>query len=62
MIARKAGGSFRDALGTLEQLVTYGGNEIATEDVLATLGVADAGPDPRRDRGAGGEGPEAPRS
>ncbi len=43
MIARKAGGSFRDALGTLEQLVTYGGQEIATEDVLATLGVADAG-------------------
>ncbi len=43
MIARKAGGSFRDALGTLEQLVTYGGNEIATEDVLAALGVADAG-------------------
>ena len=43
MIARKAGGSFRDALGTLEQLVTYGGKEVATDDVLATLGVADAG-------------------
>ena len=43
MISRKASGSFRDALGTLEQLVTYGGNEIATEDVLAALGVADAG-------------------
>ncbi len=43
MIARKAGGSFRDALGTLEQLVTYGGKDVATEDVLATLGVADAG-------------------
>jgi len=42
MIARKASGSFRDALGTLEQLVTYGGSEIALDDVLATLGVADA--------------------
>jgi len=43
MIARKAQGSFRDALGTLEQLVTYGGNEVVLEDVLANLGVADAG-------------------
>jgi DNA polymerase-3 subunit gamma/tau len=42
LLARHATGSFRDALGTLEQLVTYAGNEIATEDVLAVLGVADA--------------------
>src|SRR4051794_12651278 len=42
LIARKATGSFRDALGTLEQLVTYGGNEIRLEDVLENLGVADA--------------------
>src|SRR5947207_5245654 len=28
MIARAATGSFRDALGTLEQLVTYGGREV----------------------------------
>jgi DNA polymerase-3 subunit gamma/tau len=42
-LARAATGSFRDALGTLEQLVTYSGNEIALEDVLAVLGVADAG-------------------
>ncbi len=42
MIARKASGSFRDALGTLEQLVTYGGKDVALEDVLANLGVADA--------------------
>jgi len=42
MIARKAAGSFRDALGTLEQLVTYGGTEVALEDVLDNLGVADA--------------------
>jgi len=42
-LARSATGSFRDALGTLEQLVTYSGREIALEDVLAVLGVADAG-------------------
>jgi DNA polymerase-3 subunit gamma/tau len=42
MIARKASGSFRDALGTLEQLVTYGGKDVDLDDVLANLGVADA--------------------
>src|SRR5213079_3526387 len=42
MIARAATGSFRDALGTLEQLVTYGGREIDLDDVLEILGVADA--------------------
>jgi DNA polymerase III subunit gamma/tau len=42
LLARHATGSFRDALGTLEQLVTYSGREVATEDVLAVLGVADA--------------------
>ncbi len=52
LLARHATGSFRDALGTLEQLVTYAGTDpedasgaslrIATEDVLAVLGVADA--------------------
>lgn len=42
MIARSATGSFRDALGTLEQLVTYGGTEIKIGDVLDILGVADA--------------------
>ncbi|HEV2786569.1 MAG TPA: DNA polymerase III subunit gamma/tau, partial [Solirubrobacteraceae bacterium] len=42
LLARHATGSFRDALGTLEQLVTYAGAQIATEDVLAVLGVADA--------------------
>src|SRR6478609_7220041 len=42
LIARHATGSFRDALGTLEQLVTYAGDEeIASADVLAVLGVAD---------------------
>jgi DNA polymerase-3 subunit gamma/tau len=47
LVARHATGSFRDALGTLEQLVTYGGatddgGEIAVDEVLAVLGVADA--------------------
>ncbi len=42
LIARAATGSFRDALGTLEQLVTYAGSTIALDDVLAVLGVADA--------------------
>ena len=43
LVARHATGSFRDALGTLEQLVTYAGNErILPADVLAVLGVADA--------------------
>ena len=41
-LARAATGSFRDALGTLEQIVTYSGAEIALEDVLAVLGVADS--------------------
>jgi DNA polymerase-3 subunit gamma/tau len=42
MIARAATGSFRDALGTLEQLVTYGGRRVELADVLDILGVADA--------------------
>jgi DNA polymerase III subunit gamma/tau len=43
LIARHATGSFRDALGTLEQLSVYAGDdEIAAGDVLAVLGVADA--------------------
>jgi DNA polymerase-3 subunit gamma/tau len=41
MIARAATGSFRDALGTLEQLVTYGGSPVELDDVLDILGVAD---------------------
>src|SRR5256714_1087749 len=44
MIARAATGSFRDALGTLEQLVTYGGREGRLADRLQTLGVAARGP------------------
>ena len=42
VLARHAAGSFRDALGTLEQLQTYAGAEIALADVLAVLGISDA--------------------
>ena len=42
MIARSASGSFRDALGTLDQLVSYGGNQVKLDDVLELLGAADA--------------------
>jgi DNA polymerase III subunit gamma/tau len=42
LLARAATGSFRDALGTLEQLVTYGGKQVDLDDVLDILGVADA--------------------
>jgi DNA polymerase-3 subunit gamma/tau len=59
VLARHASGSFRDALGTLEQLQTYAGGEIALTDALAVLGISDvellfqaldavAGADPRR--------------
>ena len=41
-IARSASGSFRDALGTLDQLVSYGGKSVKTDDVLAVLGIADS--------------------
>jgi DNA polymerase III subunit gamma/tau len=43
LIARHATGSFRDALGTLEQLLTYAGDRrIEAADVLAVLGVTDS--------------------
>jgi DNA polymerase III subunit gamma/tau len=42
LVARSATGSFRDALGTLEQLLAYSGDDIALEDVLAVFGAADA--------------------
>jgi DNA polymerase-3 subunit gamma/tau len=42
-LARAATGSFRDALGTLEQLLAYSnGSAIALGDVLAVLGIADS--------------------
>jgi DNA polymerase III subunit gamma/tau len=42
MIARSASGSFRDALGTLDQLVAFGGDRVKLDDVLELLGAADA--------------------
>ena len=52
MIARSASGSFRDALGTLDQLVAFGGaggdgadgssRPVLLDDVLEMLGAADA--------------------
>jgi DNA polymerase-3 subunit gamma/tau len=43
LVARSATGSFRDALGTLEQLLAYSDSEsIVLDDVLAVLGAADA--------------------
>ena len=41
VLARHAAGSFRDALGTLEQLQTYAGSTVALADVLAVLGISD---------------------
>jgi len=42
MIARSAAGSFRDALGTLDQLVAYGGERVELDAVLELFGAADA--------------------
>ncbi len=42
MIARSASGSFRDALGTLDQLVAFGGRRVSLEDVLELVGAVDA--------------------
>ncbi len=42
MIARSAQGSFRDALGTLDQLVAFGGDDVRLDEVLEMLGAADA--------------------
>jgi DNA polymerase III subunit gamma/tau len=42
LISRSATGSFRDALGTLDQLVAFGGETVTTDEVVELLGVADA--------------------
>ncbi|HZJ29548.1 MAG TPA: DNA polymerase III subunit gamma/tau, partial [Solirubrobacterales bacterium] len=39
MVARSASGSFRDALGTLDQLVAYNGAKVELAGVLEMLGV-----------------------
>lgn len=41
LIARAATGSYRDALGMLEQIVTYSGREIGAEDVAVVVGAPD---------------------
>jgi DNA polymerase-3 subunit gamma/tau len=42
LISRSAAGSFRDALGTLDQLVAFGGDAVTTTEVIELLGAADA--------------------
>jgi DNA polymerase III subunit gamma/tau len=42
LISRSASGSFRDALGTLDQLVAFVGPKVATDEVVELLGAADA--------------------
>ena len=42
MIARSATGSFRDALGTLDQLVAFRGEKVELDAVMEMLGAADA--------------------
>jgi DNA polymerase-3 subunit gamma/tau len=42
MIARAASGSFRDALGTLDQIVAFGGEQVALDDVMEMIGAVDA--------------------
>jgi DNA polymerase-3 subunit gamma/tau len=42
LIARAATGSFRDGLGTLDQLVAFGGTKVSTDEVVELLGAADA--------------------
>ena len=42
MIARSASGSFRDALGTLDQIVAFGGEKVELDAVMEMLGAVDA--------------------
>ena len=42
LISRSASGSFRDALGTLDQLVAFAGPKVETDAVVEALGAADA--------------------
>ncbi len=42
LIGRSAAGSFRDALGTLDQIVAFGGSMVSTDEVVELLGAADA--------------------
>src|SRR5829696_5338074 len=42
MIARSASASFRDALRTLDQIVAFGGEQVALDDVMEMIGAVDA--------------------
>ena len=42
LVSRSATGSFRDALGTLDQLRAFVGDRVSTDDVVQLLGAADA--------------------
>jgi DNA polymerase III subunit gamma/tau len=42
LIARHGKGSYRDALGVLEQIITVSGKRVAHEDVVANLGTPDS--------------------
>jgi DNA polymerase-3 subunit gamma/tau len=42
LISRSAAGSFRDALGTLDQVVAFGGESVTTDELVELLGAADA--------------------
>lgn len=41
LVARAADGSYRDALGLLDQLATFGGGEVAVADVLELFGAVE---------------------
>ena len=41
LIARSAGGGMRDAIGLLDQLISYGGGQITREQVMELLGTVD---------------------
>ena len=42
IIVREAGGSVRDGLSLLDQIFSFGGNEISNEDVTQVLGLVDS--------------------
>jgi DNA polymerase-3 subunit gamma/tau len=42
VIVREAGGSVRDGLSLLDQIFSFGGNEITDEDVIQVLGLVDS--------------------
>ena len=43
VLAREAGGSMRDAMSLLDQVIAFSGDKLSAEDVTRVLGVADRG-------------------